>query len=76
MTIKTIKNQIKTNLGKEIKIKLNGSRNKIEYYNAVLKDVYENVFTVQIKNDYNELKSFSYSDVLTNTLEISFDEVK
>ena len=72
MTIKTIKNQIKINLGKEIKIKLNGSRNKTEYYNAILKDVYENIFTVQIKNNYSELKSFSYSDVLTNTLEISF----
>lgn len=72
MTIEKIKNKISEHIGEEIELKFNGSRNKIEYYNAVLKDVYKKVFTVQIKNEYNEVKSFSYSDVLTNTLEISF----
>lgn len=72
MTIEKIKNTMKNNLGREIKLKFNGSRNKIEYYNAVLKDVYNNVFIVQLKNEYNEVKSFSYKDILTNTLEIKF----
>lgn len=72
MTIEKIKNKISEHIGEEIELKFNGSRNKVEYYNAVLKDVYKKVFTVQIKNEYNEVKSFSYSDVLTNTLEISF----
>ena len=72
MTIEKIKNNMKDHIGEEIKLKFNGSRNKIEYYNAILKDVYNSVFTVQIKNDYNEVKSFSYKDILTNTLEISF----
>lgn len=72
MTIEKIKNKISEHIGEEIELKFNGSRNKIEYYNAVLKDAYQKVFTVQIKNEYNEVKSFSYSDVLTNTLEINF----
>ena len=72
MTIEKIKNNMKDHIGEEIKLKFNGSRNKIEYYNAILKDFYNSVFTVQIKNDYNEVKSFSYKDILTNTLEISF----
>lgn len=72
MTIEKIKNKIKDHIGEEIELKFNGSRNRTEYYNAILKDVYNSVFTVQIKNEYNELKSFSYSDVLTNTLEINF----
>ena len=72
MTIEKIKNKISEHIGEEIELKFNGSRNKVEYYNAVLKDVYKKVFTVEIKNEYNEVKSFSYSDVLTNTLEISF----
>ena len=72
MTIEKIKNRISEHIGEEIELKFNGSRNKIEHYNAVLKDVYQKVFTVQIKNEYNEVKSFSYSDVWTNTLEINF----
>lgn len=72
MMIEKIKNKMKDHIGEEIKLKFNGSRNKTEYYNAILKDVYNSVFTVQIKNDYNEVKSFSYKDILTNTLEISF----
>ena len=72
MTIQKIKDSIKSHVGEEIKLKFNGTRNKTEYYDAILKDVYQSIFTVQIKNDYNELKSFSYSDVLTNTLEISY----
>ena len=72
MTIEKIKNKIKEHLGEEIEIKFNGSRNKIESYNAILKDVYNSIFTVQIKNEYNEVKSFSYSDVLTKTLQINF----
>lgn len=76
MTIEKIKNKIKDHIGEEIELKFNGSRNRTEYYNAILKDVYNSVFTVQIKNEYNELKSFSYSDVLTNTLEINFSNIK
>lgn len=72
MTIEKIKNKIKDHIGEEIELKFNGSRNRTEHYSAVLKDVYNSVFTVQIKNEYNEVKSFSYSDVLTNTLEINF----
>lgn len=72
MTIQKIREGIKEHIGEEIKLKFNGSRNKVEYYDAVLKDVYKSVFIVQLKNEYNEVKSFSYSDVLTNTLEINF----
>lgn len=72
MTIKKIKDDIRSHVGEEIKLKFNGARNKTEYYEAILKDVYNSVFTVQIKNEYNEVKSFSYSDILTNTLEINF----
>lgn len=72
MTIEKIKDQIKSHIGEEIELKFNGSRNKTEYYNAILKDVYQKIFTVQLKNEFNEVKSFSYSDVLTNTLEINF----
>lgn len=73
MTIKKIKDNIKKNLGNDVKIVYNGSRNKKEIYNGVLKEVYNYIFIVKLDTD--EIKSFSYSDVLTNTVEIFFSKI-
>ena len=40
MTIKKIKENIENNLGNEVKIIYNGSRNKKEEYNGVIKEIY------------------------------------
>lgn len=71
MSIDMIKEQLSTNLGKKVKIKYNGARNKTLNYEAVIKEIYNYIFTVELlEND--EKKSFSYSDVLTKTIEIDF----
>lgn len=71
MTIKKIKDDISNNLGKKIKIIYNGSRNRKEEYKGILTEVYNYIFIVRLDTD--EVKSFSYSDVLTSTIEIFFD---
>ena len=73
MTIKKIKENIENNLGSDVKIVYNGSRNKKEEYNGVIKEVYNYIFIVKLDTD--EIKSFSYSDVLTNTVEIFFSKM-
>lgn len=73
MTIKKIKDNIEKNLGNNVKIIYNGSRNKKEEYSGVIKEVYNYIFIVKLDTD--EIKSFSYSDVLTNTVEIFFSKI-
>ena len=63
-----IKNKVKENVGIKHKFIFNGSRNQIEEFEGVINKTYNKVFTILV-ND-NTLKSFSYSDVLTNNLEI------
>ena len=70
-TIEEIKTQIKKHRGEKVKITFNGRRNKIEHFEAIIKDAYPFVFMVDIIGT-DEKKSFSYTDVLTNTIEISF----
>ena len=73
MTINTIKNKIDNRIGDNVKVIYNGSRNKREEYFGKITETYNYIFIV--KMDGNEKKSFSYSDVLTNTIEILFDKI-
>lgn len=72
MTIDIIKNKIDKKIGDTVKVVYNGSRNRKEQYSGVITETYNYIFIV--KMDGNERKSFSYSDVLTNTIEIFFDK--
>jgi len=70
MTINKIKELVEKNKGKNVEVKLNIGRNKYEYFNGVIKETYPFLFTIEKEN---ELKSFSYSDVLTKTLIMKFN---
>lgn len=63
-----IKNKVIENVGIRHKFKFNGSRNQVEEFEGIINGTYNKVFTILV-ND-NTIKSFSYSDVLTNNLEI------
>ena len=67
MNINVIREKIESNLGKEVFIRYNLGRNKIEKYNAKIKEIYNYVFVVEVLNT-NEVKSFTYSDIITNTI--------
>lgn len=71
MTINLIKNKINNRIGENVKVIYNGSRNKKEEYSGIISETYNYIFIVKMID--NEKKSFSYSDVLTNTIEILFD---
>lgn len=68
--IEQIREKLNDYIGKEVIIKYNLGRNKYEKYNVVIKELYDKVFLVQLKT--NEKKSFTYSDVLTNTIKIDY----
>ena len=73
VTIKNVKEELNKHLGDEVTIKYNLGRNKYEKYNLKLKKLYDYVFTVELeKKKSKEIKSFSYSDVITKIIKIDY----
>lgn len=70
MNISIIKERVRSKEGKDLKFKFNGSRNQIEEFYGKIISLYPSVFTIEVNNEHRNVKSFSYSDVLTNSLEI------
>jgi uncharacterized protein Veg len=73
-TLADIKKALDSNLGKKLLLKANGGRRKtIERY-GVLAETYPSVFVIELNQDENafERVSYSYADVLTETVQITF----
>jgi len=68
MNVKHIKNYFKTKIGANIIVVYYGSRNRKEIYRGVLYKLYGNIFIIKLYN--GEIKSFSYTDILTKTVQI------
>ncbi len=65
MKIEKIKEEISNMIGEKVLAKIDIGRNKYEYIEGIILNAYPFLFT--IKTD-NEIKSFSYSDVLTKNI--------
>ena len=73
MTLQEVKNKVNDNIGNNVVIRCNMGRNKIEKYNVKIKETYKNIFIVEVNNHDNaEIKSFSYTDVITKTIKIDY----
>lgn len=71
MTIENVRSKLNNHIGDVVTIKYNLGRNKIEKYDATIKELYTNVFVVEIEK-YHIVRSFSYSDVITKTIKIEY----
>lgn len=67
MNIEKIKEKINELKNKKIYFKVNGSRNQIEEFDGIITETYNYIFIVETENIK---KSFSYSDILINNIEI------
>lgn len=70
LLISEIRGKLNQYIGEEVVIKYNLGRNKYEKYHVVIKELYDNVFLVELGK--NQRKVFSYSDVITNTIKIDY----
>ncbi len=73
MNIEKIKSRLEESKGKTLKFKFNGARNQVEEFNGVIENTYNYVFLVKIQDDSKQIRSFSYTDILTESLEIFID---
>lgn len=72
LNLTQIRKVVEENLGKEVILKANKGRKKIVTNKGILTDAYPSVFTVQIENEFESIRtvSYSYADVLTSTVEL------
>ncbi len=68
--INKIKEELITKKGKVLKFRHNGSRNQIEEFEGIIMEIYNYIFTIKTIGEKEEIKSFTYSDILINNLEI------
>lgn len=71
-SLESIKVQIKDNIGKDVIVKADKGRNKIITNKGVIDNVFPSVFTVKVFNEYDKERtvSYTYSDLLTSTVEL------
>ena len=67
---KSIRKALSNYLGKTVMIKYNLGRNKYEMYRATIKNLYNQVFLVEVESENRVIKSFSYADIITKTIKI------
>jgi len=72
MNIEAVKKELNNHIGKQVTIRYNLGRNKVEKYHAIIKELYNNIFLVELLNITNEIKTFSYSDIITKTIKIDY----
>lgn len=78
-TLLDIKKALDSNLGKKLLLKANGGRRKTVERSGVLAETYPSVFVIELDQEENafERVSYSYADVLTETVELTFyDDTK
>ncbi|HWO76058.1 MAG TPA: Veg family protein [Bacillus sp. (in: firmicutes)] len=75
-TLADIKKNLDSQLGKRLLLKANGGRRKTIERSGILAETYPSVFVVELDQDENafERVSYSYADILTQTVQLTFDE--
>lgn len=67
--IDAIKNDIKNHLNREVKVVSKENRNKQDIFYGYVSEIYSHVFLV---SNGNSKKSYSYSDILSKDIQITF----
>ncbi|GER67652.1 protein Veg [Weizmannia acidilactici] len=73
-TLTDIKKSLDSNLGKRLMLRANGGRRKTIERSGVLAETYPSVFVIELDKEENafERVSYSYADVLTETVQLVF----
>ena len=68
-----VRSDIQRIIGSRVRLETNKGRHKSVISNGVISHAYPSIFTVQLNEgpDVSRKLSFSYTDVLTNTVEIT-----
>jgi len=71
-TIASIKKYLEAHIGEKVTLKANGGRKKIFVDSGVLEGVYPSIFVVRLETGGQRTVTYSYSDILTKTVQLYF----
>jgi len=74
ITLESIKERLDQQLGKKIMLTAQAGRKKVTERRGILAETYPSVFVVELDKDTHAFDrvSYSYTDVLTESVEIEF----
>lgn len=72
--LSAIKNDIEEHIGEKVLLKANSGRRKVIVREGVLEKTYPNIFVVKVEGTDNTTRmlSYSYSDILTQTVQLVY----
>ncbi len=75
-TLSDIKQALDSNLGRRLTLKANGGRRKTIERSGILAETYPSVFIIELDQEENSFErvSYSYADVLTETVQLTFTD--
>ncbi|HAG43007.1 MAG TPA: hypothetical protein DCL31_06055 [Clostridium sp.] len=68
----SIKKDIERHVGEKVTLKANGGRRKILINDGILEKTYDSIFVIRFENGSQRTVTYSYSDVLTKTVQLVF----
>jgi uncharacterized protein Veg len=68
----TIRRDIENHVGEKVTLKANGGRRKVLVNKGIIEKTYPNIFVIRLDQDTQRTVTYSYSDVLTKTVQIVF----
>lgn len=76
MTLASIKQQLDGKIGENLTVVAQAGRKKVTRRKGTLKETYPAIFVVDLDQDTNafERVSYSYADLLTKSIQITFDD--
>lgn len=75
-SVARIRKDLEDSIGKTVILKANKGRKRIVEREGILESAYPSLFVVKIANEYDSTRrvSYTYSDVLTSTVEVTICE--
>ncbi|MCT4661083.1 MAG: Veg family protein [Tissierellales bacterium] len=72
----TIRQNVQDHVGSRVKLKADKGRKKIVVNEGIIESAYPSVFTIVVEGAYEQSRrvSYSYSDILTSTVELTVCE--
>ncbi|WP_390407834.1 Veg family protein [Lacticaseibacillus jixiensis] len=76
MTLASIKQQLDDKIGENLTVVAQAGRKKVTRRKGTLKETYPAIFVVDLDQDTNafERVSYSYADLLTKSIQITFED--
>ncbi len=72
--LEAIRETLDSHLGEKVTVRASEGRKKVFHREGVLERTYPSIFVVRFHDEESRHMSWSYIDVLTDTVELTFDQ--